>query len=396
MNRSDIKVHLTLHPVSMVAESSGNDVVWRHIGLHGHSVGTFACSEDKVVWKSAISGREDDLPASSTMRSIPAAHLKGAEWTIFGRSGHLRLQTSNEEVEGEKSSNLPHELRLDGFPPNDYDVLKDALQDKYHVALQVHTMSAAGTQYGLAEVKGKNLVFQHCVLDELNEEGQEFEPRAKDEMMSLHLTEVSQCVLPGNNRNEIEVQFPESDTIETGTDQLGKPVVRLLCYYISPVLTLDILDFVQFPFAFISLLILRQTRRTKRRLRLPNFFKPVSCRPPMFVRQQAPLLSASIRTKEPSLLLVVAIPSSCTTIFCVCEAKSMITRSNMTILTDCSFCRNQTMYTWPLSSRWTNPFDRDNSAINISFFRPPRNPMKSPSILTKRYSRRNTMENSSL
>jgi hypothetical protein len=30
-----------------------------------------------------------------------------------------------------------------------------------------------------------------------------------------------QCVLPGNNRNEIEVQFPESDTLEQGTDQLG-------------------------------------------------------------------------------------------------------------------------------------------------------------------------------
>jgi hypothetical protein len=36
------------------------------------------------------------------------------------------------------------------------------------------------------------------------------------------LTEISQCVLPGNNRNEIEVQFTESDTVEAGTDQLGK------------------------------------------------------------------------------------------------------------------------------------------------------------------------------
>ena len=54
------------------------------------------------------------------------------------------------------------------------------------------------------------------------EEGEEFEPREGDEMMSLDLTEVSQCVLPGNNRNEIELQFPESDTVEAGTDQLGK------------------------------------------------------------------------------------------------------------------------------------------------------------------------------
>jgi hypothetical protein len=59
-------------------------------------------------------------------------------------------------------------------------------------------------------------------LEEATEDGQEFEPRREDEMMSLDLAEVSQCVLPGNNRNEIEVQFPESDAVEAGTDQLGK------------------------------------------------------------------------------------------------------------------------------------------------------------------------------
>jgi hypothetical protein len=42
--------------------------------------------------------------------------------------------------------------------------------------------------------------------------------------MSVDLAQVSQCVLPGNNRNEIELQFPESDTLEAGTDQLGECV----------------------------------------------------------------------------------------------------------------------------------------------------------------------------
>jgi structure-specific recognition protein 1 len=48
-------------------------------------------------------------------------------------------------------------------------------------------------------------------------------------MMSLDLAQVSQCVLPGNNRNEIELQFPESDAVEAGTDQLV--AVR---FYIPP------------------------------------------------------------------------------------------------------------------------------------------------------------------
>ena len=196
--------------------NSGGAVLWKHIGMHGHSVGTFACENERIVWKSAITGRDDDHLTSST-RIIPKAQLAGAQWTIFGRSGHVRVQT---KLSG-TSSNAKHEYRFDGFPSTDYDLLRETLQKQYGIPLAPHNMSSAGTQYGLTSVKGKNLVFRHCVLDEMNEEGQEFEPRPQDEMMSLDLAEISQCVLPGNNRNEIELQFPESDAVDTTTDQLG-------------------------------------------------------------------------------------------------------------------------------------------------------------------------------
>jgi Structure-specific recognition protein (SSRP1) len=58
---------------------------------------------------------------------------------------------------------------------------------------------------------------------------QEFEVRQGDEMLSLDLAEVSQCVLPGNNRNEIELQFPESDAVEANKDQLVS-----IRFYIPP------------------------------------------------------------------------------------------------------------------------------------------------------------------
>ena len=48
-------------------------------------------------------------------------------------------------------------------------------------------------------------------------------------MMSLDLAEVSQCVLPGNNRNEVELQFPESDAVEANNDQLVS-----IRFYIPP------------------------------------------------------------------------------------------------------------------------------------------------------------------
>ena len=166
---------------------SSSPVVWKHIGLHGHSVGSFACDGQRIIWKSAVSGRDDNEYA--TTKSIPAAAVKGALWSVFGKSGHLRIQL---KLDKENTKNLEHEFRFDGFPTNDFDLLKDTLKKNYGVDLQQHNLSAAGTQYGLTSIQNKNLVFKHCVLDEMNEEGQEFEPRAEDEMLSLDLAEVSQ------------------------------------------------------------------------------------------------------------------------------------------------------------------------------------------------------------
>jgi structure-specific recognition protein 1 len=67
-------------------------------------------------------------------------------------------------------------------------------------------------------------VFRESIVAE--EEG---EAEGGEEIISLELAEVSQCVLPGNNRNEIEIQFHESDTVEQGTDQLVQ-----IRFYVPP------------------------------------------------------------------------------------------------------------------------------------------------------------------
>lgn len=102
------------------------------------------------------------------------------------------------------------------------DQLRDTLKDFYNVSLEKHSISSSGVSYGKTEIEGRNLVFKHMLLQDANEEGEEFEARINDELFSLDLAEVSQCVLPGNNRHEVELQFPESDTVEAGTDQLGE------------------------------------------------------------------------------------------------------------------------------------------------------------------------------
>lgn len=160
-----------------------------------------------------------------TKRTIPQQSIAGALWTVFGKSGHLRILTKPKTNDSSNqtttsSAKLPTAMRFDGFPPSDFDSLQEVFSSMYNVTLKRHSMSASGNSWGNTDIANKHLVFRQCILEDADEEGEEFEPRDGDEMLSLDLGEVSQCVLPGNNRNEIEMQFLESDTVEAGTDQL--------------------------------------------------------------------------------------------------------------------------------------------------------------------------------
>lgn len=175
------------------------------------------------MWKSSVMGNDD----IETKRVLPRESISGALWTVFGKSGHLRVLTKAPR-EGEQTK-LPAAMRFDGFPGTDYEAMSEALRDLFGVTLKRHSMSSAGSSWGNTDISNKHLVFRQCNLEDADEDGQEFEPRDGDEMMSLDLGEVSQCVLPGNNRNEIEMQFLESDTVEAGTDQLVA-----LRFYVPP------------------------------------------------------------------------------------------------------------------------------------------------------------------
>ena len=173
-----------------------------------------------VTWKSAAG--TNDMDDIETKKVLPKESIASALWTVFGKSGHLRIITkSNDGSEGGASkTKLPPAYRYDGFPASDYDALNTTFTSLYNIPVKRHTMSSAGNSWGNTNLTNKHLVFRQCILEDADEEGEEFEPRDGDEMMSMDLGEVSQCVLPGNNRNEIEMQFLESDTVEAGTDQL--------------------------------------------------------------------------------------------------------------------------------------------------------------------------------
>lgn len=219
--------------------SDNNTFTWKHIGFHGLAVGTFVVSPDHLQWKSSVG--HGDGPAPSRKAKAPT----NAYWTVFGKTGSLRI------VIGGSAPNNNVEWRLDGFPVSDFDTLKKAFGQYYSVEVMARPFCSHGVQYGLSKIKKKNLELIHCELAENLEEGQEFEVQENDTIFNIELNQVSQCVQPGTNRNEIELQFPETDTMEAGTDQLGMYIFGLTSsvnYLLSFVYSSPIfLSFLLFP-----------------------------------------------------------------------------------------------------------------------------------------------------
>jgi len=200
----------------------GPVAVWKHIGLYGYTVGTFTTDPSAIQWKSSTKQQNEIV----TTRLVPGRTITSALWTIFGRSAHVRIQAQkNSQTNTDANDKYSmYELRFDGFPPSDFEKLKEVFSNLYDVDLLKHTLSSSGASFGKTDISGRHLVYRQCIVDEEEEEGED-----GDEMLSIDLGEVSQCVLPGNNRNEIELQFHESDTIEAGTDQLVQ-----IRFYVPP------------------------------------------------------------------------------------------------------------------------------------------------------------------
>lgn len=203
-------------------------------------------------------------------------------------------------------------------------------------------------------------------------------------MLSLDLAEVSQCVLPGNNRNEIELQFPESDAVEANNDQLVS-----IRFYIPPDPDQDPGD---------------RTVKTPAELLQQKIMSTASIRKTTgdviveFDHEKGSFLtprgrySIELCTYHTSILcakrfrnlflylssLTFCFYSAFQTIsFSECVAKSTITKSNTTTYPGYSYCPNLTKCTWPLSLPWTNRSGKDSNDTNTWSYKHLRIRMKS-------------------
>ena len=200
--------------------SSNGVSQWRHIGLFGHSVGTFTAEPTTIQWRS-----------KTTSKIAQAANLTSATFTQFGPTGHLVVHQSTPS-----NNHNDNTLRFDGFRPSDFEKLRDLFEKNYDISISRKSYCSSGASFGVTDLQSsKKLVFLESIIDRVNDEDaddDEMEETTGEEMLSLNLNQVSQCVLPGTNRNEIEMQFHESDAvIENGdaTDQLVQ-----IRFYVPP------------------------------------------------------------------------------------------------------------------------------------------------------------------
>ncbi|EWM23164.1 fact complex subunit ssrp1 [Nannochloropsis gaditana] len=166
---------------------------FENIGLSGQSVGTLTFTGKGLEWR-----------GPSNAKTVQAKDILRASWSVFGKWGHLRLFLKNGKA-----------LRCDGFLRTEEERVREVFQSNYSLSLEREVLNSGGANYG-------DLIFEDNTLVMSLED---------KPVLELPLGAVSQCVLPGtgNIKNEVELQFVETDAADRDEDTLVE--VR---FYIPP------------------------------------------------------------------------------------------------------------------------------------------------------------------
>ncbi|CAE7592144.1 ssrp1, partial [Symbiodinium microadriaticum] len=176
-------------------------LVYQHIGLSGFTVGTVKFDSNSIEWKDRGNIVVKSFDGDQTTRAI---------WTVYGVKGHLYIHFK----EGKFAI-------FDGFSKDDFSDISPFFQEEYNVAVETANVSALlitllvilymqpacdGGNFGDIELDDNSMVMKSA--------------KTGKQVFDLKLTNVSQCVLPGNNKDEVEIQFHEADTGDREEDML--------------------------------------------------------------------------------------------------------------------------------------------------------------------------------
>lgn len=135
------------------------------------------------------------------------------------------LRVTVKDSDGKKSLR-----RFDGFATSSFDSVKSQFLTNYDVEVVKTKMDLTGASYGLPTLKDSCLTFNS---NGVSPDGTENNPGP--EMMSLEMSEVSQCVMrgTGKDRNLIELQFQDNDNLEKVRPESRKRLYHIYIYIYS-------------------------------------------------------------------------------------------------------------------------------------------------------------------
>lgn len=164
--------------------SSRPELRFANVGLAGHNVGSIVLRDTGMEWRDK---------GVSTMEFIKD-DIESVAFQMFGAKGHVLLN-----LKDGKSA------RLDGFSKSDYDQISPFIRQYYGIQAIQEKVASDGGNYGDVSLRGKTL--RMTSLAEL--------PK-----FELKLETVALCVVPAQNRDELEIQFHENDGADREEDSL--------------------------------------------------------------------------------------------------------------------------------------------------------------------------------
>lgn len=199
------------------------------IGLAGSTVGTVAFKADGLEWRDR----------AGMTKEVLKENMQSLHWSVFGGKGHVRVTLKDES-----------QWRLDGFARTDEDAISKFASENFGQTLIQAQVHSGGGNYGnislegsskksilLTSISGKP-IFELPLVSLYSDTFCIISPPCLVPLDSFffcsnfssiqsHNTNklqdnVALCVVPTSNRDEMEVQFRESDNADKEEDGLAQ------------------------------------------------------------------------------------------------------------------------------------------------------------------------------
>lgn len=175
-------------------------LAFQNITLTGFHQGSITFKEDRVEWANKYSNNKEIL--ANTINKI--------KWSVYGSRGYLKFYIKNND-KGEHQK----PQQFDGFNGSDFASIYTYISDLYKIKVDTPKAHSGGGNYGNIVFEGNSLLMKSVVVDKDNEE--HLVPG-----WEIGLDNISLCVVPTSNRNEMEIQFKDNDNTDREEDNVAQ------------------------------------------------------------------------------------------------------------------------------------------------------------------------------